>query len=52
MFKYFRGLFSRLSIDLGQRYADHVRESGIVLNEPSVVAIRMQEPKKRCCSGP
>ena len=48
MFKYFRGLFSRdLSIDLGTANTlIYVRESGIVLNEPSVVAIRMQGNQK------
>jgi rod shape-determining protein MreB len=48
MFKYFRGLFSRdLSIDLGTANTlIYVRESGIVLNEPSVVAIRMQGTQK------
>ena len=48
MFKYFRGLFSRdLSIDLGTANTlIYVRESGIVLNEPSVVAIRMQGSQK------
>jgi len=48
MFKYFRGFFSRdLSIDLGTANTlIYVRESGIVLNEPSVVAIRMQGPQK------
>ena len=48
MFKYFRGLFSRaLSIDLGTANTlIYVKESGIVLNEPSVVAIRMQGNQK------
>ena len=48
MFKYFRGLFSRdLSIDLGTANTlIYVRESGIVLNEPSVVAIRCKGVKK------
>jgi rod shape-determining protein MreB len=42
MFKYFRGLFSNdLSIDLGTANTlIYVRGQGIVLNEPSVVAIR------------
>ena len=41
MFKYFRGLFSRdLSIDLGTANTlIYAKESGIVLNEPSVVAL-------------
>ena len=48
MFKYFRGLFSRdLSIDLGTANTlIYAKESGIVLNEPSVVAIRMQGNQK------
>lgn len=42
MFKFFRGLFSNdLSIDLGTANTlIYMRDSGIVLNEPSVVAIR------------
>ncbi|HJP50562.1 MAG TPA: rod shape-determining protein, partial [Pseudomonadales bacterium] len=42
MFKNLRGMFSNdLSIDLGTANTlIYVRESGIVLNEPSVVAIR------------
>jgi rod shape-determining protein MreB len=42
MFKYIRGLFSRdLAIDLGTANTlIYVRDQGIVLNEPSVVAIR------------
>ncbi len=42
MFKFFRGLFSNdLSIDLGTANTIiYVRGQGIVLNEPSVVAIR------------
>ena len=45
MFKRFRGIFSNdLSIDLGTANTlIYVRGQGIVLNEPSVVAIR-QEP--------
>ena len=48
MFKYIRGLFSRdLSIDLGTANTlIYVREHGIVLNEPSVVAIRVQGNQK------
>jgi rod shape-determining protein MreB and related proteins len=44
MFKHVRGLFSRdLSIDLGTANTlIYVRDHGIVLNEPSVVAIRTQ----------
>jgi rod shape-determining protein MreB len=44
MFKNFRGLFSRdLAIDLGTANTlIYVREQGIVLNEPSVVAIRQR----------
>ena len=43
MFKRLRGLFSNdLSIDLGTANTlIYVREEGIVLNEPSVVAIRV-----------
>ena len=42
MFKLFRGIFSNdLSIDLGTANTlIYVRDQGIVLNEPSVVAIR------------
>ena len=48
MFKYIRGLFSRdLSIDLGTANTlIYVRDEGIVLNEPSVVAIRQQGNQK------
>ncbi len=48
MFKNIRGLFSRdLSIDLGTANTlIYVRDQGIVLNEPSVVAIRMQGNQK------
>ena len=44
MFKNFRGLFSRdLAIDLGTANTlIYVRDQGIVLNEPSVVAIRVR----------
>ena len=44
MFKNIRGLFSRdLAIDLGTANTlIYVRDQGIVLNEPSVVAIRIQ----------
>jgi rod shape-determining protein MreB len=48
MFKNIRGLFSRdLSIDLGTANTlIYVRDVGIVLNEPSVVAIRHQNNTK------
>ena len=48
MFKKIRGLFSRdLSIDLGTANTlIYVREQGIVLNEPSVVAIRISGNQK------
>ena len=48
MFKKFRGLFSRdLSIDLGTANTlIFVREQGVVLDEPSVVAIRTQGNQK------
>ena len=48
MFKGLRGIFSRdLSIDLGTANTlIYVREEGIVLNEPSVVAIRNQGNQK------
>lgn len=48
MFKNIRGLFSRdLSIDLGTANTlIYVRGEGIVLNEPSVVAIRQQQHNK------
>ena len=48
MFKYIRGLFSRdLAIDLGTANTlIYVRDEGIVLNEPSVVAIRHQNNQK------
>ena len=48
MFKKLRGLFSNdLSIDLGTANTlIYVREKGIVLNEPSVVAIRTTNNQK------
>lgn len=48
MFKFIRGLFSNdLSIDLGTANTlIYVREKGIVLNEPSVVAIRNTNNQK------
>ena len=48
MFKKFRGMFSRdLSIDLGTANTlIYVRDQGVVLNEPSVVAIRTQGNQK------
>lgn len=48
MFKRLRGIFSNdLSIDLGTANTlIHVREKGIVLNEPSVVAIRHHQGQK------
>ena len=48
MFKKFRGMFSRdLSIDLGTANTlIFVREQGVVLNEPSVVAIRTRGTQK------
>ena len=48
MFKKFRGMFSRdLSIDLGTANTlIYVREQGVVLDEPSVVAIRTQGNQK------
>ena len=48
MLKGLRGIFSRdLSIDLGTANTlIYVREEGIVLNEPSVVAIRSQGNQK------
>lgn len=48
MLKRLRGLFSKdLSIDLGTANTlVHVREKGIVLNEPSVVAIRHYQNQK------
>ena len=48
MFKKLRGLFSSdLSIDLGTANTlIYVREEGIVLNEPSVVAIRVHNNQK------
>lgn len=53
MFKKLRGMFSSdLSIDLGTANTlIYVRERGIVLNEPSVVAIRThgnQKKRRRC----
>jgi rod shape-determining protein MreB len=49
MFKILRGLFSSdLSIDLGTANTlIYVREKGIVLNEPSVVALRHENGQKR-----
>ena len=48
MFKKFRGMFSRdLSIDLGTANTlIFVRDQGVVLNEPSVVAIRTRGTQK------
>ena len=48
MFKKIRGLFSRdISIDLGTANTlIYVRDQGIVLNEPSVVAIRIRGNQK------
>ena len=48
MFKKLRGLFSSdLSIDLGTANTlIYMRDKGIVLNEPSVVAIRLQGHQK------
>ncbi|MGV0036508.1 MAG: rod shape-determining protein [Candidatus Azotimanducaceae bacterium WSBS_2022_MAG_OTU7] len=48
MFKHFRGMFSNdLSIDLGTANTlIYVRDQGIVLNEPSVVAIRSSNNQK------
>ena len=48
MFKKLRGMFSSdLSIDLGTANTlIYVRERGIVLNEPSVVAIRTHGNQK------
>ena len=48
MFKKLRGLFSNdLSIDLGTANTlIYVRDKGIVLNEPSVVAIRHHQGQK------
>ncbi len=48
MFKKLRGMFSNdLSIDLGTANTlIYVREQGIVLNEPSVVAIRNNNIQK------
>ena len=48
MFKFIRGLFSRdMSIDLGTANTlIFVRDEGIVLNEPSVVAIRNKTNQK------
>lgn len=48
MFKNIRGMFSRdLSIDLGTANTlIYVRDEGIVLNEPSVVAIRQHNNQK------
>lgn len=55
MLKKFRGMFSNdLSIDLGTANTlIYVKGQGIVLNEPSVVAIRQDRLKfteKRSCS--
>ena len=48
MFKRLRGMFSNdVSIDLGTANTlIYVKEKGIVLNEPSVVAIRHYMDKK------
>ena len=52
MLKNFRGLFSRdLSIDLGTANTlIYVRDQGIVLNEPSVVALRISGNQKSVAS--
>jgi len=49
MFKMFRGMFSNdLSIDLGTANTlIYVKEQGIVLDQPSVVAIRLDKTGKR-----
>ncbi|HMV72330.1 MAG TPA: rod shape-determining protein, partial [Pseudomonadales bacterium] len=49
MFKRIRGIFSNdLSIDLGTANTIiYVRDQGIVLDEPSVVAIRVHNGEKR-----
>ena len=49
MLSKFRGLFSKdISIDLGTANSlIYVRGEGIVLNEPSVVAIRLEEGNQR-----
>ena len=57
MFKRIRGLFSNdLSIDLGTANTlIYVRDQGIVLDEPSVVAIRIHNGQKTIeavASGP
>ena len=48
MLKRFKGLFSNdLSIDLGTANTlVYVREKGIILNEPSVVAIKTQSGQR------
>jgi len=48
MFKKIRGMFSNdLSIDLGTANTlIYVKDQGIVLNEPSVVAIRQDRAQK------
>lgn len=53
MFKKFRGMFSNdLSIDLGTANTlIYVKGQGIVLNEPSVVAIRQIVPAPKERSG-
>jgi hypothetical protein len=55
MFKNLRGYFSSdVSIDLGTANTlIYVRGQGIVLNEPSVVAIQDEPsaPRRRTCSG-
>jgi rod shape-determining protein MreB len=52
MFKRLRGMFSNdLSIDLGTANTlIYVRGKGIVLDEPSVVAIRIQNGQKTVCA--
>ncbi len=53
MFKKLRGMFSSdLSIDLGTANTlIYVRDRGIVLDEPSVVAIRTRGNQKKCGGG-
>jgi len=50
MFSSLRGLFSNdISIDLGTANTlIYVKGKGIVLNEPSVVAIRQERPEEYC----
>ncbi|GIS49026.1 MAG: hypothetical protein Ct9H90mP22_6140 [Gammaproteobacteria bacterium] len=53
MFKFLRGIFSNdISIDLGPANTlIYTKEDGVVLDEPSVVAIQERNGQKKCGCG-